>query len=113
MSQSNILQVPVTNNSPAYSLKTTQDGQIYTLYFHFEDRLGKWLMDIYDSTGINLIKAGMPMQTNYPINWRYAQRLAGFPPGIFFVNDDSGQGQQATMETFGQNVNLYYVQAGA
>lgn len=113
MSQLNIIQLPVTSTISAYSFKTTLDGQIYTLAFHYETRLGNWIMDIYDSTGAILLKAGIPMQTGYPLNWRYAQRLAGMPPGLFFVNDDSGQGQSANTTNFGVTVNLYYIQAGA
>lgn len=103
--------IPVTNEEPCYVMKVSLDGTIYQLRFYFNDRMGFWFMDILDQSG-NEVLSELPMFTDYPLNWREAQRIPGTPPGIFYVIDETGQNNLPTRDNFGADVKLYYLQAG-
>jgi hypothetical protein len=106
----NYLVIPVTNAAPSYKIKVNLSGVLYTLQFHFTDRMGVWMMDILDSSG-NPIVLSIVLTTGYPIGYRYAERIPNFPDGVFYVVDETGQDQMPNLENFGNGVNLYFLSA--
>jgi hypothetical protein len=109
-------EVPVTSSAPAYYERVALDGKTYRLFFRFNDRTGFWLIDLFDSQG-NPLAYAIPLFPDYPLNWRYAQRVPGMPPGLFFLIDEASPGP-ASDEVPGRNdlgngFSLHYLPAGS
>ena len=101
--------IPVTNALTNYKLKVSLDGINLILVFSYNDRTQIWDMCVQDSGGNPLVD-GIAMVTKYPLNYRFnAGQVAGMPPGIFLLVDQSGKERTPDITNFGQGVSLFYV----
>ena len=97
--------VPLGNALPWYKFKITLSGVIFTLSFRYNTRSNRWVMDILDPTG-NQILCGLPLLIQRNVDGQYP--TLAIPEGVFFVTDDTGQGTQATQYSFGTDHTFWY-----
>ena len=103
-----LFTIPVRSDLPAYDFQIELDGIQYTLGFAFNTRAGHWVMDISDAGGAPILM-GLKVITGWLLTARF--RLAGLPPGDFFVYDSSGKNEDPTIEDFGTQKILFYADA--
>jgi hypothetical protein len=101
-----LFTIPLGNNLPWYKFKITLSGTIFTLSVRYNTRSSRWLMDISDPSG-NIILAGIPVLIQRDMTGQYP--TLAIPSGTFFSTDDTGQGNQPTLYSFGTDHTLWYV----
>lgn len=97
--------IPVGNSLPWYKFKITLSGVIFTLSFRYNTRSSRWVMDIQDPSG-NPILCGLVCLIERNMDGQYT--TFAIPAGIFFATDDTGQGTQPTLYSFGTDHTLWY-----
>ena len=97
--------IPVGNTLPWYKFKITLSGVIFTLSFRYNTRSSRWVMDILDPSG-NQILCGLPVLIQRNVTSQYP--TLAIPEGVFFSTDDTGNGLQPTIYSFGTDHTLWY-----
>lgn len=103
------LELPTRLDLPAYNYRVTLEGTVYTLFFTYNQRMGKWILGLGDEQG-NLLVAGVPLIANWPLFFRFKDE--GLPPGDIAAHDSSGQSQDPGRFDLGGRVRIYYREAG-
>lgn len=85
-----VLKIPTSTELADYTQRTAMDGRDYILRFVFNQRLGRWFMDLSDQDGVS-IAAGLRLVTNFPIIRHLTDERR--PPGELYVIDLSGGGE--------------------
>jgi hypothetical protein len=98
-------EVPLRNDLPNYSFRVTLSGVIYTLYLHYNVRMDRWIMDIQDASG-NQILSGIALIINRNLTGQY--RTLQIPTGVFFCTDETNKDTQPTLDSFGTNHSMWY-----
>ncbi len=104
------VEIPVRRDLGSFTESVTLDGILFLLTFHFNGRIARWVMDIADADD-NLLRGGIPMQPDFPLTYKHVRRIDGFPPGQFFIIDETGRQRPPDRETFGKDVKLVYSEA--
>lgn len=102
------VEIPVRSDLKAYEFQIELDGVVYTLGFRYNERMDRWLMDIADSVGAEILN-GILLLTNVPLTDDYV--IDGMPPGRFFCEDRTGQNNDAGIEDLGNDIRLLYLEA--
>lgn len=102
-----VIEIPVRSDLKAYEFQIELDGIVYTLKFRFNERMGRWLMDIADSISNELLN-GIVLLTNVPLTDDYV--VANTPPGRFFCLDKTGQNKDSGADDLGNDIQLVYVE---
>lgn len=105
-----LIEVPTRADIGAYTQQIDLDGTVFQLDLHFNERWGRWVMDIQDADRV-LLLAGIPLLEGFPLTTKFIGRIPGFPPGEFLVLDESGLGRNPDRETLGGDVKLFYREA--
>lgn len=105
----NLLTIPLRNDLPFYSFNITLTGVTYQLEFLYNVRSNRWIMNIYDSVG-NQIISGITLLIDRNLIGQY--RYLNLPAGVFFVVDNTQQDEQPTLNSFGTTHTMYYVDPG-
>lgn len=104
-----ILVLPVHSNAPNYEFQIDLEGVIFTLEFSYNTRSGRWHMSILDSTAEILYVGDIPILINLALHDQYI--IPELPLGRFIAIDETGQNNEATRETFGNEIKLLYEEA--
>lgn len=99
------LAVPTQQNLPWYRFTITLSNVQYTLRLRYNNRSTRWILDIADAANNNII-VGMPILLGLNVNGQYV--VAALPPGAFFATDDTGAGEQPSLQSFGLTHTLFY-----
>lgn len=83
--------IPTSTELSSYTQRTQMDGVDYILRFQFNQRIGRWSMDMYDQDE-DPIAHGLPIRTN--VNIGRGVRDERFPPGILTVIDHNAETYQ-------------------
>lgn len=97
--------IPSGNTLPNYQFRITLSGQIYTLYFHYNTRMQRWILDVSDSTG-NQILTGIVLLVLRDLVGQYI--TLALPVGLMFCTDDTQKNQQPTLFSFGTDKTFWY-----
>lgn len=97
--------VPARNDLPNYQFRVSLSGQLFTLYFHYNVRMDRWILDILDSSG-NMILAGTVLLILRDLVGQYV--TLALPPGLLFATDDTQQDTQPTLLSFGTDHTFWY-----
>lgn len=100
-------EIPLRSDILCYFQKATLDEVVYTLSFRFNARMDKWIMDISSSAGVPLL-AGLPLAQGMPLTYRFVGRTENFPPGQFWIIDETEQGRDPGRDTLGRDIKLIY-----
>lgn len=104
-------EVPLRSDIPSYIQKVSLDETVYMLTFRYNARLGRWIMDINTVAGVALL-SGLPLIQGMPLTYRFVGRTEAFPPGQFWVIDETGQGRDPDRDTLGRDIKLIYTTEG-
>jgi hypothetical protein len=104
-----IIECPTKNDLPAYQYVISLDGTNYTLTFTFNDRMGKWFLNLGDATNNPIINQ-VPIIASMPLFNRFVG--AAIPPGTLFAFDTSGQDMDPGRFDLGDRVRLLYAEEG-
>lgn len=104
------LQIPTDSVQPDHEFPIDLDGKTYLLRFIFNFRSLRWSMNVSTEPG-ELLIAGIPLTTLSDLLGRFVN--PDLPPGIFFIQDISGNRLEMTsQESLGSTHILYYDEAG-
>jgi hypothetical protein len=100
-----VIRLPFTND--AYQSFTVQlDDFKFFIEAKFNSRSNVWTMNLYNDATREPHFVGVPLLLGVDLLDAY-----NFPFGAFVVIDDADQGREATSETLGDSVNVYWVSA--
>lgn len=102
--------VPLVNTPGFYTMNLALNGQVYGLNVRWNLRMGRWILDVLDSTG-NVLVQGLPILEEQALTSRFVNRIPGLPPGGFVAIDGTGKRLDPTDITLGTDVQLIYVEA--
>ena len=97
---------PARNDLPWYTFSIVLTGVVYTLTMRYNARMTRWMMNITDSAGNDLLN-GIPCLNYVNMTGRFVE--LGLPSGDFFCVDNTNQGMQPTRYSFGTTNNLLYL----
>lgn len=106
------LVIPVDNSLGNYTQRVVLDGTVYLLGFRWNDEMGRWILDVSDSSS-NPLLLGTPVLEEVDLLARFQGIVTGLPPGKLVAIDGTGQRQDPTAATFGVSVQLCYIPAGS
>lgn len=101
-----MIELPLFSTTPSYRYTVEIESVVYMLQFHFNDRMGRWIMDILTPSQV-VILAGIPMLTDTDLIGRFQNKA--LPPGYFLVVDNTGKHRNPDFDNFGTDVKLYYL----
>lgn len=100
-----VFTVPARNDLPYYKFKIPLSGTIFTLAFRYNGRMQRWILDINDPSG-NQIMSGIPIVISRDLFGQYV--TLPLPLGPLFASDDTGQDTQPTQFSFGLDHTFWY-----
>jgi len=98
-------EIPTNNSSPAFDMFTDLDGVNYTFNFRWNDRIGMWMFDLYDSDNVAIF-LGKPYQTE--VDFLQQSVKTTTPTGTLMAINSEEDGVDADRFSLGGNVKLYY-----
>lgn len=101
-------EIPTRTDLPAYTEQVELQGVIYTLAFRFNKRFNKWVFDLLDSEGAEILN-GLVIYTGVPLLTQYYHR-ANLPAGDFICIDSQGTTDPAGEEELGDRFKFYYIE---
>lgn len=101
-----LVTIPVGNAFPYVTFTITLSGVIYTMQFKYNTRMARWMMNLSDSAG-NQLLSGIVLLIERNLTGQYF--YLNIPPGPFFATDDTSQDTQPTQFSFGIDHTLFYV----
>ena len=106
----NILELPTRNDLPSYSYVISLDSVNFTLSYTFNDRMGKWFLNLGDASN-NPIISQVAVIASMPLFDRFKE--AAIPIGTVFPFDTSGQNMDPGRFDLGDRVRMLYAEKGA
>lgn len=100
-----VIQLPVRGDLPQFEFRIQLDQVIYTLKYRWNDRMSRWVMDIANEQGENIV-AGIVLGTNRDLTSRY--KTYAIPQGFFIVYDETGNQLNPNRSNFGKEVKMFY-----
>jgi hypothetical protein len=100
-----LFTVPVGNQLPWYKFRISLSGVLFTLHMRYNTRMTRWILDVNDASD-NPIISGIPVLIERNLVGQYA--TLAIPEGILFASDDTGNGQQPTLYSFGLDHSMWY-----
>lgn len=105
----NLLEIPTRNDLPSYTYVISLDGVNFTLRYTFNDRMGKWFLNLADGLGNDIINQ-VPIIASMPLFNRFV--AAAIPAGTLFPFDTSGQNMDPGRFDLGDRVRMLYAEDG-
>jgi hypothetical protein len=106
-----LVEIPVFPDLGAFNEKVVLDGTPYTLVGRFNPRMQRWVMDVQDEGGTDLV-CGLPLVSDSNLTDALKGRIKGFWLGDLMTRDMTGRGRSADLETLGKDVKLFYLEPG-
>lgn len=100
-----ILVIPVKSDAAYYDIQVVLDDVTYTLEFRWNHRLEAWFLNILDAQGVGVVRAGLRLVVNSPLNPYGAERT---PPGVLVLVDTTGSNDEAGLNDLGDRHQLLY-----
>ncbi len=106
-----LLEIPVFPELLYFTQRTVLDGVPYTFTGRFNTRLDRWVMELQDEEGKDLL-LGMVLVADWTLAANFKGRVDGIFKGDLYILDTTGQGRAADLENFGKEVKLFYNEFG-
>ena len=104
MATTNFLVIPARSDLPWYNIKLSLNNIIYTARFRFNKRSQRWILDIADAAGNDILN-GIVLLVSRNLTGQYV--ISGLPPGVLFVASDTGS-EQPSRYSFASDKTLFY-----
>jgi len=101
-----IRAIPLPQNESNFEVITDLDGTDFRLRFLWNDRLSRWSLTLYDSSGTQ-IHGAMIVVVDMPIYYRDTSEDA--PKGDLYCVDITGEGRDPGLRDLGRRCQLIYV----
>jgi hypothetical protein len=102
------LTIPVRSDLDTYKFTIDLEKITYGFDFHWNDRMGKWVFDISDSTASAIVQS-LPIYVNQlPLDRFRDERL---PPGTLLFIDTAGTNLDPGRDDFGSRVLMIYIES--
>jgi len=102
------VELPTRRDLPAYNYRIDLDGTTYTLYFNYNDRMGKWMVAVGDEQGAVII-GYVPIIVNWPLFNRFKDDA--LPPGTLAAYDSANTNLDPGRFDLGERVRMVYEEA--
>ena len=102
------LELPVSSELNSFEFQIDLEAIVYTLRFHYNLRLARWIMSIADSIGNDLLN-GIILLTNVDLIRQYVKE--GLPPGQFYMINEADGRSIAGQNDLGNDVKLIYIES--
>lgn len=103
------LQIPTSAELPSYVQRVTLEGREYVLAFDWNEREGRWFLDLLDNEETPLA-VGLKVVVGFPL-LRRRKTDPRLPPGDFIAIDSSDTGRDPGFGELGGRVALCYLEA--
>lgn len=103
-----VLELP-TPGLPWSRFRVTLDGELFHLELRWNGKAAAYYLDLYDGELAPLAR-GIRLVSGVPLLLQHAGQL-GFPKGALMAMDTEPVGADAELDTLGDRVRLYYVEA--
>ena len=103
-----LLKLPLRSDIPAYDFRIDLEGETYTFEFRFNERMGRWIMDLKTENNDPLIM-GIPVLIGTDFLERF--EVDGLPPGNLFAVNLESEFVDAGRDDLGNNVVIIYNEA--
>lgn len=104
----NSARSPSGDPLPYFDLQVPLDGVTYTIEFRWNKRNQAWYLNLWDESEQTLYLAGQRLVAMYPLGAWVTGRQ---PPGVLYVLDTSGLGDDPGLGDLGVRHQLYYITA--
>lgn len=105
-----LIEIPLTNEDPAFSFTTDLDGVTFNFEFRWNTRIELWIFDLLDNLGNN-IQIGNPFYTGFIFLRQNVSASA--PKGqLIAVNNSGNDFKDAGRFDLGGIVKLQYLEEG-
>ena len=104
-----LAKIPVRADLPSYEFRIDLDGSSYTFVFRFNERMGRWIMDIKTENNEPVL-LGSPVLIGSDFLTRFQSDL--LPPGELFSINLKDNFVDSDREAFGNDVIILYNEAG-
>ncbi len=78
-----------TGTNPIYSQRSTLGGKDYQLHFQYNQRMGRWFLDVHDQDDVPIVQ-GIRLVTGFPLARGVTD--PNRPLGVIIVEDRQGTG---------------------
>ena len=75
------LIIPTTNKTLYYKYSITLENKTYIFIFHFNGRMGKWILSMYDYREVSIL-TGIALTTGVNLLWNSVSE--DIPPGSLY-----------------------------
>ena len=103
-----IVRIPLTNDDESYDFDIELSGSIYNLNIRYNLRMDRWIMDIRDVQGENIL-CGLVLNIGLNLLGEYSD--SRLPSGGFYVVNHESQYDDPGETDIGVNSFLYYIEA--
>ena len=97
--------IPFNASDGNQEFEITLSGVVFKLKFKVNSRLDRWVMDIYNSEDVELLM-GVVMVLGVDFLKQYQD--VRLPTGQLYLVNSENATVEATIETLGDNIKLYY-----
>jgi len=101
-----VVEIPVNSDLTNYQFQTTLEGLVYGFNVSWNDRLGRWVMSIYDGSDQPLVES-VPVMAGPRIMEQYVTE--GLPRGGIIFLDTSGESIDPGRMDLGDRVRMFYI----
>ena len=100
-----LLEIPLSNASPAFSFIIDLEGKSYEFRFRWNGRIENWIFDLYNAAQ-EPIQTGNPFIVGYPL----LKQLVNIdkPPGLLIAFNSANPNVNADRFNIGGDVKLFY-----
>lgn len=100
-----VLEIPLPSAEASFRLRTTLEGREYVLGIHWNGRMERWILDLYDANDTPIV-TGQPLHIDSDILMQFTKDE--LPPGMLMLYDTSGKHEEAGRDDLGSRAKLLY-----
>ena len=104
-----IFKLPLSSEFPKFRFTTELDNETFIFSFRLNERMNRWIMNIFDATEIPLIM-GLPVLLGTVFYDQF--KNPALPKGLLFAINPESANVEAGSEDLGKSVFIFYSDEG-